>query len=94
MEGADPRSWKDDIPEADRECVDELRRRLDAKLQEKALCIKEALNNAVYLARFARARQHDVDKAWEMLETNLKWRAENDIDAIDKWAETDVGKET
>lgn len=34
------------------------------------------------LPRFLRARDHDLDKAYEMFENHLKWREENDVDNI------------
>jgi hypothetical protein len=52
-----------------------------------------SFSSPIFRSRFARARKHDVDQAYEMLKENLKWREDNKIDSIDEWfGQTEKGK--
>ena len=82
--------WRKMIPEEDRPVVEELKIRLAASPELK---LKEELCNDVWLARFSRARKRNVEEAWSMVVANIKWRADNNVDSIDQWAESEEGKE-
>ncbi|ODN02368.1 SEC14-like protein 2 [Orchesella cincta] len=56
-----------------------------AKFQQrvKPILPHKYMEDSIYLVRFLRARQFDLDRAEEMLRKNLKWRSDNKIDDID-----------
>jgi len=47
--------------------------------------LNEDQSRDLFLVRWIRARNHNLDKAEEMLRKSLKWRKENDIDNISSW---------
>lgn len=88
MEGP---SWKDQVEEEDRPVVEELKKRM---AEQKLEFGKMELRHDVHLARFARARKHDVEAAWDMLKNNLEWRRTSRVDTILQWfPETPEGKD-
>ncbi len=82
--------WFNDIPARDRAAVDAVK----AKMAQEGLAVKkETLGGDVYVARFVRARKHDVEAAFSMLKANLQWRDEKKVDSVLDWfAASEAGK--
>lgn len=79
--------WRSHVAEAERPVVAVLRQRAGERLRGSKL------DADFHLARFARARKLDADKAWAMLDETLTWRERERIDTLSEWwAPTDVAK--
>lgn len=64
---------------------------LIAELRERVTDVLQSHHDDHFLAKWLRARHHDVDKAEDMLRKSLLWRARMGADSVlDKWTAPEV----
>jgi hypothetical protein len=74
--------WFSDVPAADKAGVAQVNELL---AKSKLAVTNDMLGGDIYVARFVRARKHDVAAAFEMLKANLAWREAERVDTIHEW---------